>query len=49
MSSHTDSGAEYFVAGMYLALLGGIGTFGLLFFEFSRLVGFEAAARRAGS
>ena len=49
MSSHTESGAEYFVAGMYLALLGGIGTFGLLLFEFSRLLGFEAAAGRAVS
>jgi hypothetical protein len=49
MSSHTESGAEYFVVGTYLALLGGIGAFGLLLFEFSRLLGFEAAARRAVS
>ena len=49
MSSHTESGAEYFVVGTYLALLGGIGTFGLLLFEFSRLLAFEAASRRAVS
>jgi hypothetical protein len=49
MSSHTESGAEYFVVGTYLALLGGVGSFGLLLFEFSRLLAFEAASRRAVS
>lgn len=45
MTSHTESGAEYFVAGMYLSMLGGIGTLGLLCFELSRLVAFEQGPR----
>jgi hypothetical protein len=49
MSSHTESGAEYFVVGMYLAIVGGVGTFGLLAFEFSRLLSFEREAKRAVS
>ena len=49
MTSHTESGAEYFVVGMYLALLGGIATFGLVLFELSRLLSFEKAAKRAVS
>lgn len=47
VSSPTWSGSEYFATGFYLALLGGIGIFGLLLFEFSRLLAFEAAAQRA--
>ena len=39
----TENGAEYFVAGVYLSLLAGIGTLGLLLFEFSRLLAFERA------
>jgi hypothetical protein len=43
----TDAGAAYFVVGLYLSLAGGIGTLGLLLFEFSRLLGFERGAARA--
>jgi len=43
----TDSGAEYFVVGMYLAMAGGIGVLGLILFEFSRLLAFERRARQA--
>jgi hypothetical protein len=43
----TDSGAEYFVVGMYLAMAGGIGVLGLILFEFSRLLAFERSARKA--
>jgi hypothetical protein len=48
MKSHTESGAEYFVAGLYsvaLSALSVIGTVGLVMFEFSRLLGFERNAR----
>lgn len=45
MTHKTESGAEYFVVGVYLALAGGLGVLGLVVFEFSRLLGFEAAAR----
>lgn len=38
---HTDDGIEYFVVGQYLALASGLGLWGLLLFEFSRLLGFE--------
>ncbi|MDY0742980.1 hypothetical protein SNE35_00610 [Paucibacter sp. R3-3] len=41
MTSHTESGAEYFAAGMYLALLAGLGLLGVLLFEFSCLLCFE--------
>lgn len=44
MTSHTESGAEYFVVGLYLSLLGGIGTLGLLCYELSRLIAFERHA-----
>ena len=40
----TESGAEYFVVGLYLALAAGIGILGLLLFEFSRLLAFERSA-----
>ena len=43
----TDSGVEFFVVGMYLAMAGGIGMLGLIFFEFSRLRAFERSARQA--
>jgi hypothetical protein len=44
MTHHTESGAEYFVVGMYLSMLGGVGTLGLICFELSRLVAFEREA-----
>jgi hypothetical protein len=44
MHSHTESGAEYFVVGLYLSILGGVGFAGLLLFEFSRLLAFERLA-----
>lgn len=47
MQRQTESGAEYFVVGMYLAMAGGVGVLGLIFFEFSRLRAFERSARQA--
>jgi hypothetical protein len=44
MTSHTESGAEYFVVGMYLSMLVGVGKFGLLCYELSRLTAFEQDA-----
>jgi hypothetical protein len=44
MKSHTESGAEFFVVGMYLSMLGGIGTLGLICYELSRLIAFERHA-----
>jgi hypothetical protein len=41
----SENGVELYVAGMYLAMLGGIGTLGLLLFEYSRLRSFEKAPR----
>jgi hypothetical protein len=41
MKSHTESLAEYFVVEVYLSMLGGVGTLGLLCYELSRLVAFE--------
>ena len=50
MKTRTESGAEFFVVGVYLAMVGGIGVLGVLLFEFSRLLAFErlVAARRKG-
>lgn len=45
ITNPSDNGVEYFVAGVYLALAGGIGALGLLLFEFSRLISFERHAR----
>ncbi|MBK6323646.1 MAG: hypothetical protein IPF38_16235 [Burkholderiales bacterium] len=45
MTHKTESGAEFFIVGVYLALAGGLGVLGLVAFEFSRLLGFEATAR----
>ena len=42
MTTRTESGAEFFVVGLYLSILGGIGVLGLLLFELSRIVGFES-------
>jgi hypothetical protein len=39
----SETGVEFYVAGVYLALAGGVGALGLLLFEFSRLLGFERA------
>lgn len=44
MTSRTESGVEFFVAGMYLSLIAGAGLLGLLLFEFSRLLAFERLA-----
>ena len=44
MTSRTESGAEFFVAGLYLSLIAGIGLLGLFLFEFSRLLAFERLA-----
>ena len=44
MTSRTESGAEFFVVGLYLSLLGGIGLLGIFMFEFSRLLAFEKLA-----
>ncbi|MDO9001811.1 MAG: hypothetical protein Q7V20_00010 [Aquabacterium sp.] len=41
MTTRTESGAEFFVVGLYLSLASGIGMLGLLAFEFSRLLAFE--------
>ena len=39
----SETGVEFYVVGIYLALAGGVGVLGLLLFEFSRLLGFERA------
>lgn len=41
MTSHTESGAEYFFVGVILSFFTGVGTLGLISFELSRLIGFE--------
>ena len=46
-SRPSDTGVEFYVVGVYLALLGGIGLLGLVFFELSRLFAFETYARNA--
>ena len=43
----TESGAEYFIVGMYLAMAGGLGVLGLFFFEFGRLRAFERSTASA--
>jgi hypothetical protein len=45
IKQRTESGAEFFVVGMYLSLAAGIGVLGLFLFEFSRLLAFERKAR----
>lgn len=45
MTSRTESGAEFFVVGLYLSLVAGVGLLGILMFEFSRLLAFERLAR----
>lgn len=44
LRSRTESGAEFFVVGLYLAILGQVGVFGLLLFELGRLRSFERQA-----
>lgn len=41
MTRRTESGAEFLVAGLFLAMAGGVGVLALVLFELSRLVGFE--------
>jgi hypothetical protein len=41
LKTHTESGAEYFVVGVFLSLLRGVGALGLVAFELSRMIGFE--------
>jgi len=43
----SDTGVEFYVVGVYLSLLGGVGLLGLVFFELSRLLAFESYARNA--
>ncbi len=39
--SRSESGVEYYVVGVYLSLIGGMGSLGVFLFEASRLFGFE--------
>jgi len=45
MGHHSGSGIAFYVAGVYFAMLGGIGLLALVLFEFSRLQAFEQHAR----
>ena len=47
ITTRTDSGVEYFIVGLYLSMLGYMGTLGLLCYELSRLVAFEQQAPSA--
>ena len=49
MTTRTESGAEYFVVGVYLAMAASIGVLGLLLFEFSRLLAFERSAQQTSA
>jgi len=44
LTSRTESGAEFFMAGVYLSLIGSSGLLGIFLFEFSRLLSFEKLA-----
>jgi hypothetical protein len=44
LRSRTESGAEFFMVGVYLAVLGQVGVFGLFLFELGRLRSFEQQA-----
>ena len=37
----SESGVEFYVVGVYLALVGGVAPLGIILFELSRLLGFE--------
>jgi hypothetical protein len=43
--SPSENGVEFYVVGVYLALLGGVAPLSVMLFEFSRLLGFEQQAR----
>jgi hypothetical protein len=45
LQSRSESGVEFYVVGVLLGLLGGVGPLGILLFEFSRLLGFEQRAQ----
>ena len=45
----SESGIAFFVVGTYLAILGSIGTLGIISFELSRILGLEDHVRRATS
>lgn len=49
IKTRTESGAEFFVVGLYLSLAAGIGMLGLFAFEFSRLLTFERNARQSNA
>lgn len=48
-SRYTSGAPVFFVVGMYLSMLGGLGLLGLTMFELSRLLGFEQHARKQKS
>lgn len=48
-SRYTSGAPVFFVVGMYLSMLGGLGLLGLTMFELSRLLGFEQHARKQNS
>lgn len=43
--ARSETGVEFFVVGVWLAMFSGWGPVGLLLFEFSRMLGFERAQR----
>jgi hypothetical protein len=45
-SQYTRGAPVFFVVGVYLSILGGLGLLGLIFFELSRLLGFEQNVRK---
>lgn len=49
IARRSESGIAFFVAGTYLAILGSIGTLGIVSFELSRILGLEDHVRRATS
>ena len=44
-SHYTNGAPVFFIFGLYLSILGGLGLLGLTLFEFSRILGFEQHAR----
>ena len=48
-SSYTSGAPIFFIFGMYLSILGGLGLLGLTLFEFSRILGFEQSSRQQNS
>lgn len=45
ITHRSENGIEFFVVGMHLALLGGIGFLGIITFEVSRLPSFDEHSR----